>query len=95
MLAGPISIWRRKAGSTQWVAAAYLLTAFTSPVNASDAELRQLLNRQGCTSFSLTETRVSGGTTLYKVNCYGSTHRKLDVVCKARTCRLDESEATR
>jgi len=39
----------------------------------------------------MAETKASGDTTLYKVNCYGSTHRKLDVVCVARICRLDES----
>jgi len=84
-------IRRRKAGSANWFAAAFYLASFISPVNASDVELRKLLNLQGCTSFSLTETRVSGETTLHKVNCYGSTHRKVDVVCKARICRLDES----
>jgi len=63
----------------------------TLPVLASDAELRKLLNLQGCTSFSLNETRGIGETTLYKVSCYGSTHRKIAVICKTAICRLDES----
>jgi len=81
---------RSKAGTTNQVVLALSLGLFAMPTLASDAELRQILNRQGCTSFSLTENTASGNVTLYKVNCFGSSHRKLDVVCKARSCRIDE-----
>ena len=85
-----VLMWR-KVSSSKLAVLAFLLATIAFPARASDVELRKLLNLQGCTSFSLTETKVLGDTTLFKVNCFGSSHRKLEVICISRSCRLDDS----
>ena len=58
------------------------------PAAASDALLQRALSQTACAGARLERLSEQGSTSVYRVDCTGSSHRRLIFVCTKETCRV-------
>jgi hypothetical protein len=80
-----------------WMAmiASGLLIGLRTGAWASDGDLQRALLEAGCVKADIKPLPSRGEASIYQANCFGSSHKVIDVVCVAGRCTVSNSSRRR
>ncbi len=70
-----------------------VLIVHLGPAQSSDGDLQRALLEANCVAAKLAPQPQLGKTKVYEANCFGSSHRKLKIVCTDGRCVADRPRA--
>ena len=78
--------WRRSVLLRRGSAPALALLGSLSAASASDGDLQRILLEHACVKPKVETVLKQVSLVAYRVNCLGSSHKILDIVCDGRRC---------
>lgn len=79
------------------MAVAVFVQAFSlaAGAEASDADLQRALLKAGCVKADIVQMPDQGAARIYRANCFGSSHKVVEVVCVDGRCMVGPSAPVR
>lgn len=82
--------WRRSAPLRRCAALALVLLGGLSASLASDGDLQRILLEHACVKPQVETVLKQAALVAYRVNCLGTAHKILDVVCDGHRCSASQ-----
>lgn len=77
------------------IIASTLIQPLANGAWASDGDLQRALLEAGCAKAEIKPLPGSGETSIYEANCFGSSHKVIEVVCIDGRCTASHSSHRR